>query len=491
MRFIISTLFLVLCACSNNTQYVKKDFDSSNYTKLYKTLYTNANKSSNETLLMQMQLGYTTFGVFRPSFAIFDLDTAERKFNQNQQSGLLSGIFSNVGATFSNDRAIAYRGYIYEGTLLNLYKAMAYSSIDDDVSARVEFNRANDRQRSAKDYYQKEIAKANKKAIESANQRDNAHYENNVKDYDIESILNEKYSNLKNFAIYKDLINPSVSYISGIFFMIDRDYAKSVDLLKEAYGISNARIIAEDMQILQERIEYQDYPKFTWVIIEDGNIARKNGIVISQPVFINRINFINLALPILENGNPRFNSYQVNNDYAYKIVSLSQIFASEFEKQLPTIITRAIISAIAKFVSTQIIDSSVSKLSGNDSIGLLSGAISALTFKALTSVDDRSSVVLPDSVWIARVENTSDNVAVYGNGRLLTKMTFSDECNSMNNRKKDFESFRKIVKDGKLSDRISFFKKNVYENVLCRKTDNIIYVRVLKNMATNFIIKGD
>jgi tetratricopeptide (TPR) repeat protein len=51
-----------------------------------------------------------------------------------------------------------YRYTTYDGVMTNIYKAMSFLALGDRDSARVEFNRSEDRQRRAEEYFRKEIA---------------------------------------------------------------------------------------------------------------------------------------------------------------------------------------------------------------------------------------------------------------------------------------------------------------------------------------------
>lgn len=482
-------LILLLYGCSPYNEQVKKEYDSSHYSTLYKTLEQATQKKNNDLLLWQMQSGFLTFSYFAPHFSLDDLEKAEVLFKGYESEGLLSNVGANIGATLSNDMAMPYKGYIYEGSLLNFYKALAFSSIGDSANARIEFNRANDRQRRAKEYYQKEVKKAHDDAVKAANEKQaNTDYANNTTDSSINTILNEKYSNLKNFAIYKDLINPVIPYISGIFFMIEKDFTKSIDLLKEAYGISQADIIANDMQILEARKFAGSYPHFTWILIEDGDIARIDGFATTIPIILhNGINSVNLALPYLKDGKANFQTYQINDINADKITQVSQLFGSEFEKRLPAIITRAIISAIVKFT----ISYSFNEFGG--SYGAIAGLVTTLIFSAVTDTDTRMSLILPDTVWAAKIPNTESKIQIMGDNHLITELSITTDCDSLPKRQKknvEFDSLLK-AKSQDLSARIHFLKHSNFDNVVCATTDNIVYVRVRHNKATHFIVKGD
>ncbi len=483
---------LFFCACSPYNTQITREYDTQHYMQTYKTLQEATTSKSNDWLLWKMQSGFLTFEYFGAHFSLYDLETAEQQFKIYESQGLLSGLGANIGATLSNDMAIPYRGLIFEGVFLNFYKALAFSSIGDNVQARIEFNRANDRQRRAKDYYSKEIKKVHDKTIEEANQKTKSEdYATNTTDSNLNAILNSKYTNLKQFAVYQDIINPLVLYVSGLYFMIEEDFAKSTDLLKEAYGISKAPLIAQDMQLLESRKGKRAYPKYTWIIIEDGNLGRKDEASMSLPLIIGSgINAINLALPILYDGKPTYTTYRVNQVEANMVSNISNLFASEFEKQLPSIITRAIVGALVKFGITQ----SINELGGD--YGAIIGVATTVAFSATTAADTRTSLILPHNVWIARVPNTESEVHIYGNNIELLELPITKECNGKTTRMASKEAFDSLIKakPKDFSARIKFFKhyyEEGNEDKLCVLSDNIIYMRVHHDTIAHTIVKGE
>ncbi len=483
---------LFLSACSKYNAKITKEYDNQHYTQAYKTLQHATMKESNDWLLWKMQSAFITFSYFGPHFSLIDLEEAEQKFKINESEGLLSSVGENIGATLSNDLAIPYKGLVFEGVFLNFYKALAFSSMGDSVQARIEFNRANDRQRRAKDYYAKEIKKSHDKAIKAASEKKkNTNYEKSTTDYEINKIINEKYTTLREFAIYKDLINPIVPYVSGLYFMIEGDFIKSIDLLKESYGISGANIIAKDMQLLEYRKNKANKQTYTWIIIEDGDMARKDGIEISMPFALeNGVNAINMALPHLKEGKNTYISYRVNDAQADMVSSVSNLFASEFEKQLMPIITRAIISTLLKYSITY----SANEFGGD--YGVLMGLVTTIAFSAINQTDTRTSLMLPSSIWATRVKNTDSNIKVFGNNIELLNLPITNDCNILDKKLSSAKEFEKVVKakSKDLSARIHIFQ-NYYESgnedKVCAKTDNIVYVRVHHGTITHAIIKGD
>ena len=69
---------------------------------------------------------------------------------------------NSANSILINNNLNDYEGNIYEKVMLNTYKGLNFMALGDFVNARIEFNRALDRQRRAKDYFSSEIKKHNK-----------------------------------------------------------------------------------------------------------------------------------------------------------------------------------------------------------------------------------------------------------------------------------------------------------------------------------------
>ena len=185
------------------------------------------------------------------------LGTAERMRQNHQQSNLhldnsedmlkffdernsFGDIFST---TVTNDNAMPYKGTEYDGIMVNTYKALNFMAIGDMDLARVEFNRALERQRRAKIKFNREIQKRKAQLAKSNNK-----IAASIDDPRTQKILEEKYPNLYNFQAYPDFVNPFTTYLAGIFFNLVGDYQKSADLFKESHGMVKGNpYITEDL----------------------------------------------------------------------------------------------------------------------------------------------------------------------------------------------------------------------------------------------------
>lgn len=91
-------------------------------------------------------------------------DQAEAILKYHNQQMLLGKTASSVGSILVNDAVLDYSGTAYDGIMINTYKALNFWQQGDQQNARVEFNRALDRQRRAKEYFAQEIAKIGKQS---------------------------------------------------------------------------------------------------------------------------------------------------------------------------------------------------------------------------------------------------------------------------------------------------------------------------------------
>lgn len=463
---------IVMSACSHyeTLQTFTEHYYGGEDTKAYE--YAKSQAGDSGDILWNLQAGVSGFGSSQEDTATL-LEQGEGLFSKYESEGLMGGLFDNVGAVLVNENVKTYRGNIYEGVMFNYYKALNAMQLGDYALARVEFNRANDRQRRAKEYFRKDINKAMEESKkenasnESLKNIDTTHTQKTTT-----SILESQYSNLKNFNIYKGFINPAVSYVSALFFMSEADYSKAIDLYKEAYGITHTYIINQDLEVIDKR-KRGDTTKYTWFIIEDGKSASLEELSINLPAYLasESVLHIGVSIPQLKEGSSSASLYQAishDNKYEYKAFEVSDIdgvIANEFSEKLPFILTRAISSAIIK-AATQVALNDM----GGDQFGatgaIIGSLIGAVYSQATNNADVRITTALPKRVLALQIPNNASNFTLQADGHTLYEVSFS--C------KKDTEKEKKT--------------RNII--VLCDKNDNILYLRSKGKNPTYQILKG-
>lgn len=464
-----SLMLLVMTGCSTiSLSEVSKQYYEGNANKAYELAKKGANlpkkgekekDASGDDLLWQIQGGIIGFDL-KKNEAGEMLEVAEKNINKNELEGVLSGFFQNVGALLVNDTIMPYKGFLYEGAMVNYYKALFYLSQNKLADARVEFNRASDRQRRIKEYYEKEIAKAKEASDKVANDKENKGDKKSQEEQQNKFLAS--YKNLSEFANLNGYINPMIDYVAGLFFMLEGDNGKSIDFLKESYGVSNSEVIKQDLETIQKG-GYQE--KQTWVIIEDGKSPFKIQKKFSMPVILpGSVVSVDLALPDLKKGVAFAKSYEVLNvgkaqAYgAYQISTLNPLVFNEFSKQLPFIITRGVLSTSIKTLTQYFAQQAAKKAGGIASLAV--GIGGAIYSKATAQADTRISTVMPNSFYVVRIKNTEGKFDVKAGDKVITTINMTTKCDGGN---------QQVCVDKNNIVYIRNAQKNIFKQVLLSK----------------------
>ncbi|MCX2716656.1 hypothetical protein OQH61_02780 [Helicobacter sp. MIT 21-1697] len=467
----LTIIFMNACSHHDSLQSFNTYYYGGNDEKAYK--YAKEEAGTSGDVLWNLQAGISAFTSHQED-TLSLLEQGEILFSQYESEGLMGGIFGNVGSVLVNENLKTYRGNIYEGVMFNYYKALNAMSLGDYALARVEFNRANDRQRRAKDYFNKDIQKALRDSEkENASNEKLRNIDMSQSSANITSILDFQYSNLKNFNIYNGFINPAISYVSALFFMSENDYTKAIDLYKEAYGITHSQVINQDLAVINNR-KMGDKSTYTWFIIEDGQGASLEEFSIDLPAYFvsSNVLHVGVSIPQMKEGISSANVYQAvshQNQQAFKAFEVSNVdavVANEFSKKLPFILSRAVTSSLLKAASQATL-SSVGEKQFGDTGALLGSLIGAAYSAATNSADIRITTALPKRVLALQVPNKISNFTLQADSNTLYEINFS--CTKSNEEDKK--------------------SKNVI--VLCDKNDNILYLRLKGRFPTYQILKGE
>ncbi len=368
--------------------------------------------SLQEATALRMQKEY------KASIQVFDsVDSAFKKYDEQL---LLGSATQSVGAVLINDTIMDYEGMTYDKVMTNTYKAMNFMLLGDHANARVEFNRALERQRMAQEYFGKEIAiEEAKLAKEKAQNQQRNITVGQSKEAD--SIIAQNYKFLDAYEKYPNFNNPFVNYMAGLYFLKMKDYQKAVDLLKEAYGMTKNPLIEHDLAVCLSALSGKvDNKTYAHIIYESGYASKKKDWKIALPIPIRHNNhwqvyMPSLALPTLE---PVLDEMPyisvVNGDFkssTFKIASMDGVIASEFEKRFPAILTRAIMRT-----TTDLVLQKIAADQGNILAQVGVGLVGVLKNNA----DVRSWQSLPKNFSALKVPLSKGVLEIYdAHGRLL------------------------------------------------------------------------
>lgn len=374
----------------------------------------NRKKPSGEDLLWTLQLGSVDRLLYQYEMSTKLFDKAEKMLKYyDEQNRLADGI----ATTIVNDNALPYRGQQYDGVMLNTYKALNFMAEGDMELARVEINRALDRQRRTKEKFSKELQELRQEIDEKAKNR--SLVKSSISSPKTRQALLKKYPNLYAFEAYPDFINPFATYLAGIFFEIEGDRARAIDLFKESYGmVSTNDYILQDLEQTENILNGNGHEeKMVWLIYENGLGPVKEEFRVDLPLFIatRHVRYVGIALPKLKFRRGACPYLDVESDgmkYSTQQVSdMDRVVQTEFKKDFDVILQRAIISATAKAVAQYALESN------NSSGGSLAAIAVAIYSFATTAADVRVWTALPKEFQVARFPVPDDGkISINGQG---------------------------------------------------------------------------
>jgi len=417
---VICALLLISSGCASLSS--KKEifrfnsiYSQGEYDKAAKFALDNGgSKTGNSNLLTKLQAAGSLRNAKQYSQSTKLFNESENAIKYYNEKSSVPGMITSV---LLNDNFSDYRGEEYDGIMLNTYKALNFWALGKRDKARVEFNRAIDRQRRAKERFAKDIAKLNKEIAKKQAREDKKAARGGGGagvnfDEKVGELLEDRYSNLDTFKAYPDFINPFTTYMAGLFFMSEKDYPKASTLLKKAYGmVDKNKFVAQDFAKVENILDGKgSQDKAVWVIFENGLGPVKMESRLEFPVPTpSGVMTVKLALPELMLREQAYPYIYVNGKNASKdegtktepLASMERVIQTEFEKDYKGILTRAVISSIIK---------TTAQYYATKKYGAKAWIISYLFQAATTSADIRIWTGLPKDFQIAKIKCPKDGL---------------------------------------------------------------------------------
>ncbi|MGD0552732.1 MAG: hypothetical protein ABSB25_08780 [Sedimentisphaerales bacterium] len=355
-------------------------------------------KPSGDDLLWALQLAASKKAQLNHADSIATFNKAEEMMNHFASN---SEVLDTVGSTLVNDNAIPYKGQQYDGIMVNTYKALEFLAEKKPDMARVEFNRALDRQTRAKEHFNEEIRKLEAK-LEKNKEKTRTDAKAMADDPKTMAIINANYPNLNQFEPYPDFVNPFTTYLAGIYFLLIGENSRAADLLKETAGmvpdndyIKSDLVFADDVASGKAKLGNQ-----CWVIFENGLGPVKGEFRIDLPLVLvsSRVYYAGIALPRLTPRRVAYPYLAIRTDageyQTRQVADMERVIETEFKKDFKGILMRAIASAVVKAAAQ-------AAVKDNDQYGILTAAIAVYSL-ATTAADVRIWSALPKDFQVAR-----------------------------------------------------------------------------------------
>ena len=377
----------------------------------------NALDYDEENLLTSLQVGLAlrAAGSFQSSQTAFDRAESQLLWKSNKINSLEDLLGAGL-TVVGNDLMRSYRGNIYDGVLINTYKAMNALHIGDEDRARVELNRADQRQGNAVEQLAVKVQALGAKDSEETAQSENV-------DKTLSNVMKPDGAVAQRLAVvealgeYRDLRNPFTDWLHGVFRLATGESNRASDLFRNAVALDGRRNrhALEDLIVAEEAAGGMGgAPPRVWIVHEDGIGPHLeefrfefNVFTLSGPIFSA------IALPEFMTGRPAIDTLGIRADgVEYRtqtLLNVDRYAATEFRAGYNAIVGKAVASATVKVIAQVAVNEAVKD---EGPLAILLGAVANVGISASTRADTRMWHVLPRSIGIASLPRPAD-------GRLL------------------------------------------------------------------------
>lgn len=409
---------------------------------------------SGDQLMWMLEDGTAKFaaGDYRGSIDSFDKAEAVVDDFENRASLTMRRIGAEIGAAYTNPNALPYKGYYYEKILINIYKSLDYLALGEFDAALVEIRRARFRQKQAEEEFTDEISREEQKLQEQEIQKEakqaNMAPEQILSIKEIKNDIEEIKSHSN--KLYGNYVNPFVTYMSALGYLAESDYDGAVFDFKNLYRIeSSNEVIQKDYVTAAEKsgaelpaelnsvkpYQAQLDNNMVYVIFANGlSAARKEKQI---ELILPYVGYSGIAYPVMEYfpndiSHVNISTSTGENIKTVQICDMDAIVSQCLEEELPRMITRLVISTIAKEAATIAAEEAVRR-QGNDLAWI--GTIVAMSIykKVFNRADTRCWQTLPKEYQIAQLPKPQDGILTIG----LVSKSGLNTSNAVINLKKD------------------------------------------------------
>ncbi|STO98750.1 COG3014 family protein [Grimontia hollisae] len=411
IKLVSSVISIVmLSGCTSMMQ--KNDFDSFN-SKLDAGDYAGASqvaldhagydKKSGETddLLWTLQAGASLSYAGDYALSTKLLDATETMMKEEDTESTVSEGAELIGSMVGNDAMLDYEQAHYDGIMTNTIKAWNFIATHDYQNARVELNRAEERQRRAAQHFA-DIIKERNEEIQSEAGESEVLIKQTMASDATKKALKQAGIEQGQWKPYEGYVNPFTTYSYGLNLLVTgkskSDFEKASNSFKRVYSLTGSLAAKADYQLARSMAKSRSQSTLdnqVWVIFENGKSTVKEERRIDLPIFLfsNNVSYAGIALPTLKERGVAFDSITVNGSKTDTIADMDKIISAEFDQDFPYILAREITRVTLKTIAQKQI---------KDENALFGNAL-AIIQMATTGADIRTFSALPSEYQATRV----------------------------------------------------------------------------------------
>jgi HPr kinase/phosphorylase len=367
-----SLLALLLCACallftacSNDREKYENAFLAGDYQKAYAIAAdAPSDIAAKSEVFWQLHSADAAHLAGQLDDAIANYSRADHSFRALDTDSDALTAAQYAASLLLNDNALPYAAKPFERIMANTREALAFLEKKDLPKARAHLTAARDWQATSVQRFAKEIDKQDRAISENKN----ANLGNRAAAIDTNKILadtqfNEQHVPDPTFRAYGDYANPLTTYLLGVTALLDHDYARATDSLKNASGM-----LPTNQQIAAEADYFKDgtpAENRVWVIIENGLAPKIEEVRLALPLLLpnpRTTGFLppttlSLAFPKLTLRPSPYGGFCLSvpgkTDLLYSevLANIDGIFRAEYNKTISYTLTREIFRSIFKAIA--------------------------------------------------------------------------------------------------------------------------------------------
>ena len=373
-RIIVLSLSFLLCACAatmeSQLDAVRAGYVDGNYVATA-TEFSSGNAPESQN---NLELLITADSLFHANeFAASD--AAYEEFNHRNIDLTSGDLGREVGALLAGNLANDYRPYMSDALFVSYYQLWNALALGNHDDARVIINQSYARQQDMSREYDALVQQIQSERADNTDLAERLDSENSQ------------------WRAFRDIMNPALMYLSGLYFLNVGDYANAKTYLRRADGMAgNNKYVKSDLRAANAHTT----PKNTvWVFVEDGFAPKlREDRMDTFVVFPTGPATLSVAV-----SEPLFAAPMPMVDGAEIVADVDALFMTEYTQYRVNEALRAFASAVSKAALQSALYNSDS-----DSAPLM-GLLATMYTLSTTNAEVRTWATLPQRISVWRTTN--------------------------------------------------------------------------------------
>jgi hypothetical protein len=315
-------------------------------------------------------------------------------------------------ATMTTPANLPYEGRAYDKIMAATYRALNCLALGKPDAARPAFFKAYQYQQDAVAENARRIDRAQQDA---AGSQDSAALKRTQNNPQFQQRVNSLYTTNSTLQPYREYVNPFTVWLDGVFFLHQAqdgsDLERAHKSLERALAFAPANTsLRADLATCDRRLQGQPLERVTYVIFETGGAPIRQQIRIDIPIVFANVSYIGSAWPALQPQDGHAATLAVSAGatrlLTERVASMDSVVARDFEDEKPAIISRTLISTLAKGAAAFAANEAASQQ--DEGLGALV-RIATLAYQASVNIaDTRTWTTLPKEFQVARIPTPPD-----------------------------------------------------------------------------------